>query len=550
MALASKIDSSGNYFGGGEFDEYNLVNNSYAASFDGSSQYLSITNNTAFDFGTSTDFTIEAWIYPTAYAPSVGTTNDGVSMFSCYPTTGTLNGYSFSLSSTGSFGFTSWVSGTSQNIQTNNTIPLNTWTHLAVSRSGSTYRLFIDGTSVSFTGSITQAVNTNGNTIRVGALMYTTYYDYFPGYISNLRIIKGTALYTTNFTPPSTYLQAITNTVLLTCQNPTIVDNSTNAFTITNNGSVTTTLPSPNWTSLIGVKSKLYSNGNLQIPGEYDEVTYSMGMVSKLDRNGNFYVIGGFDEITYYQNGIPTRYLIAGGGGGGGGAGGPSTARSGGGGGGGGVLRNSNTLFTPGLKYNVTVGAGGLYTGIGLQGTNGANSAIICQDFPGNLSLTAIGGGGGGGANVPQAGNGGSGGGGGGSGLGKGLGTAGQGYDGADGTNQATGVGGGGGGAGGAGGGSGTPGPALFDDITGASYGYSRGGNVSFSQPPTNYGQGGNSATATDGPYNGFQGVVIISYPSSYGSLITTGTVSLTTVGSNNVYTFTSNGSFQFPPRS
>jgi hypothetical protein len=69
--------------------------------------------------------------------------------------------------------------------------------------------------------------------------------SYFPGYISNLRVVKGTAVYTANFVPPTTALTAITNTSLLTLQNATIVDNSTNAFTITNVGTVVTSVQSP-----------------------------------------------------------------------------------------------------------------------------------------------------------------------------------------------------------------------------------------------------------------------------------------------------------------
>jgi hypothetical protein len=78
------------------------------------------------------------------------------------------------------------------------------------------------------------------------------------GYMSNYRVVKGTAVYTTTFTPPSEPLTAIANTSLLTLQNnqsvnnSVFLDNSTNNFFVTRNGNTTQGTFSPyggNWSN-------------------------------------------------------------------------------------------------------------------------------------------------------------------------------------------------------------------------------------------------------------------------------------------------------------
>ena len=61
-------------------------------------------------------------------------------------------------------------------------------------------------------GSVTSSTSFTGNTglFRVGELYDGTHY-YFPGYLSNVRVVKGTAVYTSNFTPSTAPLTAITN---------------------------------------------------------------------------------------------------------------------------------------------------------------------------------------------------------------------------------------------------------------------------------------------------------------------------------------------------
>ena len=87
------------------------------------------------------------------------------------------------------------------------TISANQWSHLAWSKDGSTLRMFVNGvlahTQTGVTGSFTSSLITVGEN--------SDGFEDYQGYISNLRVIQGTALYTSNFTPPTA---ALTNTGL------------------------------------------------------------------------------------------------------------------------------------------------------------------------------------------------------------------------------------------------------------------------------------------------------------------------------------------------
>jgi hypothetical protein len=114
---------------------------------------------------------------------------------------------------------------------------INTWYHVAITRSSGTVRLFLNGVSdaTAVTGNSTNHSDTNAFYVGIDGA-----YDRYPftGYISNARLVKGTAVYTSAFTPSTTPLTAISGTSLLTCQSTRIIDNSANAFTLTAAGDV------------------------------------------------------------------------------------------------------------------------------------------------------------------------------------------------------------------------------------------------------------------------------------------------------------------------
>ena len=115
-----------------------------------------------------------------------------------------------------------------------------TWYHCAISGDGSgNTKLFIDGTQQGNTHNGSWSVS--GGKIRINGYAASGYTssgnDIF---YSDFRLVNGTAVYTSNFTRPSSPLTAITNTKFLTCQNSSgsLVDNSGSNHTLTVVGTV------------------------------------------------------------------------------------------------------------------------------------------------------------------------------------------------------------------------------------------------------------------------------------------------------------------------
>ena len=204
--------------------------------FDGSGDYLTVPNSTAFDLSTS-DFTIEGFFYPTvgsafqsvfAYASNAGAS---ISDYAFQLLLNSSNGINFRVVASGGSSFTT--------ISTSNTFTLNYWNYVCVTRTGTSVSVYLNGTTT--TGTIASTIRNNASSIlTIGRDPDGSYST--TGYLSNLRILKGTAV-----TPstPTTPLTAITNTSLLTCADNRFIDDSTNNFTITKNGDVSVQRFSP-----------------------------------------------------------------------------------------------------------------------------------------------------------------------------------------------------------------------------------------------------------------------------------------------------------------
>ena len=204
----------------------------YSGDFTGSN-YLYLSNPTELTLGTG-DFTIETWVK----FDNV-TTIQGV--YDSRPST--INGnYPFiNLLANGTL---VWTVNTASKIISSPLIADN-WYHVAVARSGTSTKMFINGIQAGSTYSDSTNYLLGSNRPVIGTFGGNTANGRLTGNLSNFRVVKGTAVYTANFTVPTAPLTAITNTSLLTLQDSTIVDNSGNSLTINNVGSVTTSVDTP-----------------------------------------------------------------------------------------------------------------------------------------------------------------------------------------------------------------------------------------------------------------------------------------------------------------
>ena len=220
--------------------------------FSGTSQYLSTPSNSGFNFGTG-DFTIECWF---------NSSNVGISQKGFIQTSATAGGLeagyttgvsiNFSGSGTNTIGANV---GSASYFSSSNAVTTGTWYHVAITRQSGTVNVWLNGVSVASGSGNTS--NLSGTYCVVGGYYNTSYL--YNGYLSNVRIIKGTALYTTSFTPSTVPLTAISGTSLLmnTVSGAQFADGSSNALALTSTGSPTWNALSP-FTST-GYKNRVYT---------------------------------------------------------------------------------------------------------------------------------------------------------------------------------------------------------------------------------------------------------------------------------------------------
>ena len=187
----------------------------WSGYFDGTGDKLSLSSSTAFGFGTG-DFTIELWVF-CSFNGAVQEFIDGRAVDDNIPWVLGINGT----------GLVRTYDGTT--IRASGQLTQNAWNHVAWVRASNVNTVYVNGVSVQTWTASQDFGSTKPLTIanNIGPTS-----EPFTGYISNLRIVKGTAVYTSAFTPSTTPLTAISGTSLLTCQSNRFIDNSINAFAI------------------------------------------------------------------------------------------------------------------------------------------------------------------------------------------------------------------------------------------------------------------------------------------------------------------------------
>lgn len=281
----NQTNSTGGYiayiFGGGSATSYDTTTNPLANSYDFNGSNQSLTTGTNVNFKASGDWTLECWFKPQS-----------------------VSGYRILMDLRGNSGGPA-IYTNGQNIAldhgsaavcatTDNPIQEYQWYHVAGTRSGDTWTLYLNGKQVAqgtYDGSYFNDADFKIGRSNIG--------EYFYGHISNVRYTNGEVLYTSCFRPSLEPLKSGTNTKLLCCQNSSVTGATTipSGVTITNNNSVTLS----GWTPFQDKDGNIFGidgDENIVRSGSYignqDDIDIYCGfqpqliMVKRLDGTGNW----------------------------------------------------------------------------------------------------------------------------------------------------------------------------------------------------------------------------------------------------------------------
>ena len=162
-------------------------------NYDAGTNYQTLADDAGFDFG-SGDFTVECMVRFTTIT-SLGFNT----MLSHRSSGSTTKAWQFYIYSNVEIDFLYTTNGSTNTILavTSSAISTNTWHHLAVSKTGSTLRFYLNGVQQGADQTLSGTIYDSAEVLNIGAVTSGT-----RGQTANARITKGVARYTSNFTPP------------------------------------------------------------------------------------------------------------------------------------------------------------------------------------------------------------------------------------------------------------------------------------------------------------------------------------------------------------
>ena len=199
-----------------------------SVQLDGSGDWFTTSTSSDYTFGTG-DFTVEHWVNLTGSASGQPTILDArttgsytTQWVTYFDTDYTYNFYA--------------VGG---NRLKSSKLAQGTWNHIAVVRSSGVTTLYVNGISQ---GTYADTNNYSMTSIVFGANAVNFGHN-TNGRLSNLRVVKGTAVYTSSFKPPTQPLTNITNTKLLCFNNSSTTGTTVGTITASGNPSASTNSP-------------------------------------------------------------------------------------------------------------------------------------------------------------------------------------------------------------------------------------------------------------------------------------------------------------------
>ena len=171
----------------------------YGASFDcvgnTSTKCLEIADSADFAFAPGDALTVEAWIFLNS-----SYTRGGIFQSSQQKTGGLGDAWFFRVSGSQ----LNWgMHASATHSSPNNSVPLDTWTHVAICRNTSNvWSAYIDGISQTLSGSVSTTLSKPGTGAMVGQWCEGSgTLCPLNGYIQDFRLYKGVNKYTSSFTP-------------------------------------------------------------------------------------------------------------------------------------------------------------------------------------------------------------------------------------------------------------------------------------------------------------------------------------------------------------